>query len=443
VIGSKRLGLGVEPPEVSGPSGDGTFQPAVNYAAGNELNSIASDDFNGDGKLDLVASSFNESDVSILLGNGDGTFQAPMNFNTNTQQSASAVAVGDFNRDGRLDLAVADYSGPGVSVLLQTTTATLFPPSLNFNTQQVGSTSAAQILTFANTGDLTLDIASISVTGTNASDFGETNSCPSNLAGGANCIINVTFSPSQEGPFNASVSVSNNSAGSPQTAALTGLGLASGANVSPSPGSLTFPGQLLNTASASMPVTLTNYGTIPVNISSIAASTNFAEAQACPASLAPLASCTINVTFTPSAAGNLMGTLAVTDDAPGSPQKIALSGIGAMPTTATLIPDSMEFFCRPLHLLIGGCTPPQNATLTNTGNATLYLYGVTLTSATGYFSTTNNCPTQLEPGQSCIITVSFGAPIPRNQAMYSATLVVNDTASNPQQIALTGTASPD
>ena len=295
----------------------------------------------------------------------------------------------------------------------------------------------------ANTGDLTLDIASISVTGTNASDFGETNTCPASLAGGANCIINVTFSPTQEGPLSASVSVNDNSAGSPQSAALNGIGLASGANVSLSPNSLTFPGQLLNTTSASMPVTLSNFGTVAVNLSSIAASANFAEAQSCPANLAPLANCTINVTFTPTAAGNLMGTLTVTDDAPGSPQTIALSGIGAMPTTATLAPNSMEFFCSPLHGEIGGCTPPQHATLTNTGNATLYFYGVTLMSATGYFSTTNNCPTQLEPGQSCIITVSFGAPISRNKTTYSATLVVNDTASNPQQIALTGTASPN
>ena len=86
----------------------------MNYVTGITPNSVAVADFNGDGKLDLVvggANSDNVNVVSVLLGNGDGTFQAAVNYGAGT---GGPVAVGDFNGDGRLDLAFP------ASLLLQT-----------------------------------------------------------------------------------------------------------------------------------------------------------------------------------------------------------------------------------------------------------------------------------------------------------------------------------
>ena len=90
-------------------NGDGTFGKAVYYATDDGPNYVAVADINGDGKLDLVTANGGGRSVSILLGNGDGTFQAPRNFAVGL--IPNAVAIGDFNNDGKLDLAVADQAG--------------------------------------------------------------------------------------------------------------------------------------------------------------------------------------------------------------------------------------------------------------------------------------------------------------------------------------------
>src|ERR1039457_6315780 len=103
-------------------NGDGTFQPAVNYPAGYAPASVAVGDFNGDGKLDLAVANFGipccsgpRGSVAILLGNGDGTFQPPSHYAAGS--NPLSIATADFNNDGKLDLAVStDYSG--VQVLL-------------------------------------------------------------------------------------------------------------------------------------------------------------------------------------------------------------------------------------------------------------------------------------------------------------------------------------
>ena len=108
-------------------NGDGTFKAAVDYAVGSRPNSVAIGDLNGDGKPDLVVANssvevgVHGNDVSVLLGNGDGTFRAAVNYPVGL--APWSVAIGDLNGDGKPDVVVANFGLGGggigdVSVLL-------------------------------------------------------------------------------------------------------------------------------------------------------------------------------------------------------------------------------------------------------------------------------------------------------------------------------------
>jgi hypothetical protein len=148
-------------------SGDGTFQPGVQLATGANPSSVAVSDFNGDGKLDLAVANqgfldTSSTNVSVLLGNGDGTFQSAVNYSAGF--SPSAVAVGDFNSDGRSDLAVANagiqtnyvyYIRGSVSVLLGNGDGT-FRPGVNYG--EGTSPFSALVSDFNDDGKLDLAV---------------------------------------------------------------------------------------------------------------------------------------------------------------------------------------------------------------------------------------------------------------------------------------------
>jgi dienelactone hydrolase len=97
-------------------NGDGTFKAVVNYSAGLDPESVVVGDFNNDGKLDIAEANAFSNNVSVFLGNGDGTFRAAVNYDVGS--APYYVGVGDFNRDGNLDLVVANNGNNTIEVLL-------------------------------------------------------------------------------------------------------------------------------------------------------------------------------------------------------------------------------------------------------------------------------------------------------------------------------------
>ena len=97
-------------------NGDGTFQAAAFNAVGINPTGIAAADFTGNGKIDLAVADSNGSDIAVLLGNGDGTFQAAIGFSAGS--NPVAIVAADFNDDGKIDLAATDLSSGNVVVLL-------------------------------------------------------------------------------------------------------------------------------------------------------------------------------------------------------------------------------------------------------------------------------------------------------------------------------------
>src|SRR5271167_2255514 len=178
---------------------------------------------------------------------------------------------------------------------------------------------------------------------------------------------------------------------------LSGTGGAAGPSVSLVPASVTFPSQPTGTASGTQPVTLTNTGNAALTIASITASGDFTQTNNCGTSVAVGSSCTISVMFTPTGGGTRSGTLSISDNAPGSPQMVTLSGTGgAAGPAVSLTPASVTFPSQPT----GTASGTQPVTLTNTGNAALTIASIT---ASGDFTQTNNCGTSVAVGSSCTI----------------------------------------
>ena len=199
---------------------------------------------------------------------------------------------------------------------------------LTFPTQVIGTTSAAKKVTMTNNGSGTLTINKIYIAGLNPSDFGETNTCVGTLAPNTSCTIFVTFTPTDKNKRQALMVISDSDPTSPQSIALSGNGTV----VSFSKNSLSFGNQQVGTSSAPESVILTNVGNTQVYFFGISITgTNpgdFSETNTCGTSIGAKASCTITVTFKPTATGSRTAAVSISDDGGGSPQNVHLTGTG-------------------------------------------------------------------------------------------------------------------
>ena len=190
-------------------------------------------------------------------------------------------------------------------------------------------------------------------------------------------------------------------------------------------------------------VTLTNTGGQSLSLSSVGVTgtnpSDFVATPTCsfPTVLAPNVTCTISLVFSPTAAGTRQASLSATDNAPGSPQSIPLSGIGASPLPAvTLSPGSLTF----ASTTQGSTSPAQSVTVTSSGGATLHISSVLPGGSNpADFQVTNACSGAYPVAATCSITVTFS---PLGAGQRTANLTINDDAPNsPQSVQLTGTGA--
>jgi dienelactone hydrolase len=406
-------------------NGDGTFHAHVDYPVDAFPYSLAAGDLTGRGVLDLAVTDLDYNELSILLGHGDGTFAAATTFPTSSRPVG--VVLADLNNDGRLDAVVG--TDAGFSIFLQAGTVALSPSSLVFGGTVLGATSAAKTIALTNVGATTVTIISVALAGTNVADFAETNTCRSSLPPNAHCTISVSFSPSQLGPRAAAITFTDSAPGSPQSVPLSGFGVTSGANATVSSTSLTFSTQLVGTSSPPQAVTVSNYGTQALSVNNIVVHGDFNQSPTCGSSLVPLANCTIVLVFKPTQRGNRTGTLSITDNAPNSPQTVNLKGTG---TVVELNPASLVFG---LHQV--GTTSSQSTTLTNVGSTALSIAGIAIRGTDAdEFSQTNTCGSSVGAGKVCTITVTFK---PSEKGGDSAAVAISDSGGgSPQTVSLSG-----
>ena len=329
-------------------------------------------------------------------------------------------------------------SGNGLSA--PAPAAALSATTLSFGNQTVGTTSAARTVSISNTGTAALMVGTITTAGTNAGEFAATNCSNTSINPGASCTVSVTFTPSALSTRNATLTIPSNAAGSPHGVALTGNGTSIPVPaVTLNPTSLAFGNQTTGTTSAAKSVALTNSGTAPLSVNSIALTApGFTIAHNCPISLNAGAGCTISVAFAPSAVTPFTSAVSVVTNAAGSPHSATLTGTGTAPTptvpVATLSPLAVDFGMLPLNTT----SSVRTVGLSNTGNAPLSISALALagTNATD-FTQTHNGPVgaSLAAGATCSISVRFA---PTAIGARSATLALTSNASGAVAVDLKG-----
>jgi hypothetical protein len=225
-----------------------------------------------------------------------------------------------------------------------------------------------------------------------------------------------------------------------------GLQGVSGPSILLSPASLSFVPIQTGLASTPQTITLTSNGSEALSVNSISLAgadpSQYQESDTCqaPSALAPTKFCSINITFAPTATGSQQATVSIADNAPGSPQTVALTGTGIAPPPpapdVTVTPNPVSFPTTAQ----GTPSSPITVSVTNSGNLTLHISSVVLGGNNpGDFSMTNQCSGPYAASAGCMITMTF-TPLAAGQR--SAVISITDDASNsPQAIQVSGTAT--
>ena len=459
-------------------NGNGTFQTGIAFNGNSRwpLGAVAGD-LNGDGNLDLVIPAQNGTGVDVFLGNGNATFQTSTTYTTCFPGFDGGAVVGDLNSDGHPDIVVVcdDFQG-GMNVLLNNGNGTFsaavayhaggdYDAGLalgDFNADgklDVATSGFAGVTAYLGNGDGTFQAGVVTptcaVSELVASDFsldGKTDlACSYNgnataqmgllLSNGDGSFL-TTFLPMpwSTDPYPLAVDLNGDGAldlvsSAPASTSLTTYYLPADPVAFLTPGQLNFGDQAVGTTSAALQVTLANPGAAPLTIGSATATGDFAVSDnGCGATLGVNASCVIDVTFTPTEAGPRSGALVIASNNVGGTAMFPLSGVGEGGGAAvTLSPSSLTFAPQ----LIKKASPAQTVSLTNSGTAPLTINGITIQGANATdYSETSDCGSSLAVNATCAIKVVFK---PTGIDARTASLTITDNAGDsPQSVPLSG-----
>ncbi len=235
--------------------------------------------------------------------------------------TATGTRTGTFSVTDDAGTQTATLTGIGTAAA----TDTLTPLSLSFGPTVVNTSSASQSVSLTNSGDVALTLVAAKIT---AGDFSAVNGCGPSLAPHTSCSIAVTFSPKSVGALTGTLEIDDVQRA--QIVALTGTSTA-GAGVSIAPATLTFAATGVGNVAAPQTVTVTNNGTVPLTLRTIATTGDFglvAGAGTCAtgATVAVQAGCTLQIAFAPRSAGTRAGALTVASNA--ATQTVQLAGQG-------------------------------------------------------------------------------------------------------------------
>jgi hypothetical protein len=386
-------------------------------------------DFNGDGKLDVAfngnSRSCGNSGVWVALGNGDGTFQIPVLYST-TYPPGNLVAA-DVNGDGKLDL-VTD----GICVLLGNGDGTF--KSAGCKNSNIASGQGSMLVgDFSGGGKLDVALLYGPTGGGIYGIYVFRGNGKGQFASPVLYALSAGFAGLAAGDFNgdgrADFVVGSISAANAEVLLQTVASVV--------PNSLSYPMQLIGTKSAQQTVVFTNErpSALKINGIRVTGTTDheFVQTNNCGTSLAANSSCQIQVFFTPKTAGAKSATLEVAYQGTGGPQTVPLTGTAS---AVKLNPTTINFG----NQKVGTTSPPKQATVTNLGTAALAISSILVAGGdTQNFSQSNDCGSSLAAGASCTITVRF---TPNAKRQFSSGVEVNDSdPTSPNWVFLNGTGS--
>ena len=277
-----------------------------------------------------------------FMANGISLGTAPITSSTIGGYQAGTATLQTTALPVGADTITANYLGDAnynpqnsfglpITILPSTPKGATNVDTLNFPTTIIGASAPVQGVSLENIGTSNLIVGTPTISGPAASSFSVTTTCPAGSQinpFGTFCSYSVTFAPQAAGTLSAQLAIPGNAPNSPNTVSLTGTGIPAGPDPQLSATTINFGSQVLNTASAAQTVKVTNIGSTAVtglSVSSPAAPFSV-DASSCAATLASQASCSILVTFTPTADGAASSQFQVSYT--GGSQAVALSGTG-------------------------------------------------------------------------------------------------------------------